>query len=61
MKRIMTKAVTALLAFSMVLSVASCSKKKGGNKGNSGRKITDDTPWFDTVIYDVDQGFDQAY
>ena len=60
MKRIMTKAVTALLAFSMVLSVASCSKKKGGNKGNSGRKITDDTPWFDTVIYDVDQGFDQS-
>lgn len=60
MKRILTKAVTALLAFSMVFSIASCSKKSaGGSKGNSGKKISDDTPWFDAQIYDVDTGIDK--
>ncbi len=51
------KAVTALLAFSMVLPLASCGKKKGGASGK--KTISDDTPWFDTALYDVDQGLNQ--
>ena len=61
MKRTLTKAVTALLALSMVLSVASCGKKKSAaGKSNAGKKISDDTPWFDTQFYDVDQGVDES-
>ena len=51
------KAVTALLAFSMVMPLASCGKKKGGASGK--KTISDDTPWFDTALYDVDQGLNQ--
>ena len=61
MKKVITKAMTALLAVSMVLSFASCGKKKSdGNKGNSGKKISDDTPWYDTQFYDVETGIDKT-
>lgn len=59
MNKTFTKAAAALLALSMMLPIASCSRKTTGSKGNSGKKITEDTPWYDTVIYDVDQGFDK--
>ncbi len=59
MKKHFAKAISALLALSMVFSIASCGKKKSDNKGNSGKKITDDTPWFDAEIYDVDPGLDK--
>ena len=58
MKRKLTKAVTALLTFSMLLSVASCAKNKGESKSNSGKKISDDTPWYDAEMYEVEQGLD---
>ena len=61
MKRIMTKAVTALLAVSMLLSVASCGSKKNSNSGSkSGKKISEDTPWFNAETYDVDPGVDTS-
>ncbi len=60
MKRIFTKAVTALLAFSMLMSVASCSsKKKSGSGSRSGKKISEDTAWYDSQVYDLDQGLDK--
>ena len=58
MKRKLTKAVTALLTFSMLLSVASCAKNKSESKSNSGKKISDDTPWYDAEMYEVEQGLD---
>lgn len=60
MKRVITKAATALLAFSMMLSVASCSKGKSESKSNSGKKISDDTPWYDAEIFEVEQGLDKS-
>lgn len=61
MKRLLTKAATVLLALTMVFSAASCSKKTGGgNKGNSGKKISDDTPWYDATFFEVDDGIDKS-
>ncbi len=60
MNKTLTKAAAVLLALSMLLPAASCGRKKPDSKGNSGKKITDDTPWFDAQIYDVDQGIDTS-
>lgn len=59
MNKTLIKVAAALLAFSMLLPVASCGRKKPENKSNSGKKITDDTPWFNAQIYDVDLGIDK--
>ena len=74
MKQIPVKAVSAFLATSMLLSVAACNKNgdSSGSSGSngtsaisgdtrrSGEQITEDTPWFDGKVFDVDLGMDQT-
>ena len=66
MKKISVKAVSVVLAVSMLGSLAACKKKKGGDDtitndtSRSGEKITDDTPWFDSKILDVDIEYDTS-
>ena len=59
MKRLLIKAGSALLVLSMVLPAASCGKAKSNGKGSSGKKISEDTPWFNTRFYEVDKGIDK--
>ena len=68
MKQIPVKAVSALLACSMLFSIAACSKKGGSGSGaggngtsRSGEKITEDMPWFDSNVFNVeDVGIDKT-
>jgi hypothetical protein len=57
MKRNILKAVSALLAVSVVLSLASCKKPDKNDqtqqKKRSGTRITEDSPWFDCTQYDL--------
>ncbi len=57
MKRNILKAVSALLAVSLVLSLASCKKPDKNDqtqqKKRSGTRITEDSPWFDCMQYDL--------
>ena len=55
MNRKVLKAVSALLAVSVVLPFAACGRKKSDYKEKrSGKKITADTPWYDCSSYVVD-------
>lgn len=66
MKQIPVKAISAVLACSMLFSIAACSKKGGSGSGagaddtsRSGKKITEDMPWFDGKVFNVeDVGLD---
>ena len=62
MKNISVKAVSAVLAASMLFSVAACNKKNnsGREKSRSGSKISADSPWFDTRSIDFDIGLDSS-
>ena len=72
MKKTVLKITSTLLAASMLLSVASCSKQgKSGRNSNSsgnksreetrsGEKISADTPWFDSEIINVDIPYDDS-
>ena len=51
MNRKVLKAVSALLAVSVVLPFAACNKNKSDKR--SGKKITSDTPWFECRSYTV--------
>ena len=48
MTKNLVKTVSVLLTASMVLSVASCSAGKP-KSGKSGKKISEDSPWYDTT------------
>ena len=70
MKQIPVKAISAVLACSMLFSIAACSKKGGSGSGSgaggddasrSGKKITEDMPWFDGNVFNVsDVGLDKS-
>ncbi|MCR5329120.1 MAG: hypothetical protein K6E12_09775 [Saccharofermentans sp.] len=68
MKQIPVKAVSAVLACSMLFSIAACSKKGGSGSGagadetsHSGKKITEDMPWFNGEVLSVDDvGLDKS-
>lgn len=71
MKRISTKITAVLLAASMAMSFAACSKqgKKGGGSSSSGNsreetrsgdKVSADTPWFDGKITNIDIPYDDS-
>ena len=70
MKQIPVKALSAVLACSMLFSIAACSKKGGAGSGSgaggngtsrSGEKITEDMPWFDSNVFQVeDVGIDKS-
>lgn len=58
MNRKVLKAVSALLAVSVVLPFAACNKNKSDKR--SGKKITSDTPWFECSSYTVNSPVDKA-
>ena len=64
MKKLSVKAVSMVLALSMLGSLAACKKKGGDTITNdtsrSGEKITEDTPWFDSKITDVEIDVDSS-
>ena len=58
MKRSSLRLVSAALIFAMALSFAACDKKDGGgtapvNGGRPGRKIAEDSPWFNSVKTEI--------
>lgn len=66
MNRRVLKVVSALLAVAIVLPMAACNKKKNNQnpqnpqKKRSGTKITEDTPWFDSMQYDLTPPLDKT-
>ena len=71
MKQFPVKAVSAVMAASMLLSVAACNKKggSGANGGSgagatatshSGDKVSADTPWYESKIVNPDRGYDNS-
>ena len=60
MKNRFVEIAACILVVSLVLPLAACKKdsKNGTGKGNSGKKIEADTPWFDSKTIKVDQGLD---
>lgn len=63
MKRLSVKVISLLLAASVTASLAACKKdnKNAGNgEGQSDRKITADTPWYNSNIFEVKAGVDQG-
>ena len=61
MKKISVKAVSILLAASVMTSLAACRKEESNirNDGsNSGQKITSDTPWYNSNVIEVKAGID---
>ena len=60
MKRSSLRLVSAALVLAMALSFAACDKKDGGgtgpvtgNSGRTGRKIAEDSPWFNSVKTEI--------
>ncbi len=58
MKRSARRLVSAALVFAMALSFAACDKKNGGgnvngNSGRTGRKIAEDSPWFNSTKTEI--------
>ena len=61
MKKIMRKTVTAVLAVSMLFSMASCASKKSGKSGaRGGTLISEKSPWFNTRTIEVTTGVDES-
>ena len=60
MKKQSPKLVAGVLAVSMALSVAACTKTGGQSKGHAGKKITNDMPWFDAKPIELDRGIDES-
>ena len=61
MKGISVKAISVLLAASMMAPLAACKKAEADDPGNgshSGQKITADTPWYNSNVYEVKAGVD---
>ena len=56
MKNTTIKAISIAILFSLVLSVASC----GTLSNKTVRKISEDSPWFDTNIIEVKTGADEG-
>ena len=57
MNNFVRKTVTTVLAVSMMLPFAACTKKASASHG--GRLIEEDSPWFNDKIIDVDPGIDK--
>ena len=65
MKRSSLRLVSAALIFAMALSFAACDKKDGGgttpvNGGRPGRKIAEDSPWFNSVKTEITPAIDPS-
>lgn len=60
MKILNIKIISAVLAASMALSVASCSAARPSAEGNSGKKISADSPWFESSVIDVEVDLDSS-
>lgn len=62
MKNITVKLVSLALTASLLFSVASCANNGGSGKeeSRSGKKITADSPWFDSNTVDVEVAFDSS-
>ena len=61
MKGISVKAISVLLAASMMAPLAACKKEDAaapGDGSHSGQKITADTPWYNSNVYEVKAGVD---
>ena len=56
MRKLTVKAVSVVLVFAMAAATASCGKKKN----NEIRKISDDSPWFDVNITEVETGAEKG-
>ena len=54
--------LSLLLVSSMILSIASCGKKNSSNtsESHSGKKISEDSPWFNSMEIEIDLGVDQS-
>ena len=59
------KLVAGLLAASMLMSAAACSRNGGSKGGHGGTKISADSPWYDAkkleVELDVANGKETEY
>ena len=65
MKRSSLRLVSAALIFAMALSFAACDKKDGGGTtpvsgGRPGRKIAEDSPWFNSVKTEIMPAIDPS-
>lgn len=64
MKKLSVKAVSLLLAASMLGSLAACKKKdkdiSNNDTSHSGQKITEDTPWYDYKVIDTKIELDKS-
>ena len=65
MKRSSLRLVSAALIFAMALSFAACDKKDGGGTtpvsgGRPGRKIAEDSPWFNSVKTEITPAIDPS-
>ena len=52
------KTVAAVLALSFMISTASCGKKQKTEVSHSGKLIEENTPWFETKTFKIDNGVD---
>ena len=59
MKRQLIKPVTAVLAASLMMSVFTACNSKGGKSKHEGRKISEDTPWYNSTVVDPELGYDK--
>ena len=57
MKKALHKTVSAILLLTFILSVASCGIKQGSTKHGK-EKVSEDAPWFDSNVVEVDLGID---
>jgi ABC-type glycerol-3-phosphate transport system substrate-binding protein len=56
MGKTITRSISLVLIISVVLSLTSCVEKSG----KEGRKVSADTPWFSSSVYDIEVATDPA-
>ena len=56
MGKTFTRSISLVLIISVVLSLTSCVEKSG----REGRKVSADTPWFSSNVYDIEIATDPA-
>ena len=56
MGKTFTRSISLVLIISVVLSLTSCVEKSG----REGRKVSADTPWFSSSVYDIESATDPA-
>lgn len=58
MKHLLRRTAAAVLGISFMLPAAACSKTKTEERSHSGKLIEEDMPWFETTVFEIDNGVD---